>query len=51
MFMGEEESVADFAEKLSKVVTQLRSLGEKINDGALVSKLLRAAPIKFDGIT
>ena len=51
MFMGEEESVADFAGKLSMVATQLRSLGEKIDDGVLVSKLLRAAPTKFDAIT
>ena len=51
MFMGEEESVADFAGKLSKVATQLRSLGEKIDDGVLAAKLLRAAPAKFDAIT
>ena len=35
MFMGEEESVANFAGKFS---TQLRSLGEKIDDGVLVAK-------------
>ena len=51
IFMGEEESVADFAGKLSKVATQLRSLGEKIDDGVLVAKLLRSAPAKFDAIT
>ena len=51
MFIGEEESVADFAGKLYKVATQLRSLGEKIHDGVLVSKILRAAPEKFDAIT
>ena len=51
MFMGEEESVVDFVGKLSKVATQLKSLGEKINDGVLVAKLLRAAPAKFDAIT
>ena len=32
MFTGEEESVAEFYGKLSKVATQLRSLGEKIDD-------------------
>ena len=51
MFMGEEESVANFAGKLSKVVTQLRSLGEKIDNGVLVAKLLRAATTMFDAIT
>ena len=43
--------MADFARKLSKVATQLRSLGEKTDDGVLVAKLLRAAPAKFDAIT
>ena len=51
MFMGEEESVSDFAGKLSKVATQLRSLMEKIDDGVLVAKLLRATHGKFDTIT
>ena len=51
MFMGEEESVANFVGKLSKVATQLRSLGEKIEDGVLVAKLLRAASKKFDALS
>ena len=51
IFMGEEESVADIAGKLSKAASQLRSLEEKIDDGVLVAKLLRAAPENFDAIT
>ena len=51
MFVGEEEYVVDFVGKISQVATQLRSLGEKIDDGVLVAKLLRAAPEKFDAIT
>ena len=51
MFMVEEESVVDFARKISKVNTQLRSLGEKINGGVLGAKLLGAAPAKFHAIT
>ena len=51
IFVVEEESMAEFVGKLSKVSSQLRSLGEKIDDGVLVSKLLRAAPEKFDAIT
>ena len=50
IFLGEEELVADFAEKLFKIATQLRRLEEKIDDGVLVSKLLRAARAKFDAI-
>ena len=51
MFMGEEESMADFARELSSVTSQLRSMGENIDDGVLVAKLLRAYNVKFDAIT
>ena len=51
IFMVEEESMTNFVGKLSKVATQLRSLGEKIDDGFLAAKLLRATPAKFDAIT
>ena len=51
MFMGEEESVVDFAGKLPKVATQLRSLREKIDDGVLVAIILRIVPAKFDTFT
>ena len=43
--------MVNFARKLYKVDTQLRSLGEKIDDGVLVPKLLRAALEKFNAIT
>ena len=40
-----------FIRKLSKVATQLRSLGEKIDNGVLVDKLHREALENFDTIT
>ena len=49
--MQEEESVADFAAKLTRLVVHMRSLGEKIAEGIIVSKLLRATPAKYDPIT
>ncbi|XP_078446578.1 uncharacterized protein LOC144715516 [Wolffia australiana] len=49
LIMGEDELVSDFAGKLSKVVTQLRTMGEKL-EGDVVAKLLQATPTKFDSI-
>ncbi|XP_078444223.1 uncharacterized protein LOC144713503 [Wolffia australiana] len=51
LIMGEDELVCGFARKLSKVVTQLRTMGEKLEEGDVVAKLLRATLAKFDSIT
>ena len=40
--MREEASVANFAAKLTRLVAHMRSLGEKIAEGIIVSKLLCA---------
>lgn len=42
LLMDEEEPIAEFAGKLSRVVT-LWSLGERIKEGNVVAKLLRVA--------
>ena len=47
----EEDFVADFGMKLTRLVAHMRSLGEKIAEGIIVSKLLRATPVKYDPIT
>ena len=49
--MREEESIADFAANLTRLVAHMRSLGEKITEGIKVSKLLRVTPEKYDPIT
>ena len=49
--MQEEESVIDFAAKLTRLVAHMLSLGEKIAEEIIVSKLLRATPTKYDPIT
>ncbi|XP_078440486.1 uncharacterized protein LOC144710554 [Wolffia australiana] len=51
LVMGDEESVTDFSGKLLGIVTQMRNLGEQVDEGVIVSKLLRAAPEKLDPIT
>ena len=49
--MREEDSIADFTAKLTRLVAHMWSLGEKIAEGIIVSKLLRATPAKYDPIT
>ncbi|CAA7409800.1 unnamed protein product [Spirodela intermedia] len=43
--------LSDFSGKLSRVVTQIRNLKEKIEESIVVAKLLREIPAKFDSIT
>ncbi|GJT49321.1 retrotransposon protein, putative, unclassified [Tanacetum coccineum] len=45
--MKEMESVDEFATKLSNVVSNIRALGDKIEETYVVKKLLRAVPSKF----
>ena len=49
--MWEEKSISDFAAKFTRLVAHMRSLGEKIFEDIIVSKLLRATPVKYDPIT
>ncbi|XP_078436630.1 uncharacterized protein LOC144707399 [Wolffia australiana] len=51
LIMGEDELVSDFAGKLSKVIAQRRTMGEKLEEGDVVAKLLRVTLAKFDSIT
>lgn len=51
LLMREEEPVSEFIGKLSRVVNQIRGLGEKLEEGTVVAKLLHATPSKFDHIT
>ena len=46
--MQEEESVTDFASKLTRLVAHMQSLGEKIAECIIVYKLLHATPEKYD---
>ncbi|KAI0515513.1 hypothetical protein KFK09_008178 [Dendrobium nobile] len=45
--MRDGDAVEDFAGKLSRIVYQRRSLGEKIEESEVVEKLLRAVPGKL----
>ena len=51
LMMREEEFVLDFTAKLTKLVAHTQILDEKIAEGIIVSKLLRATLVKYDPIT
>lgn len=49
--MKEMETIDDFSMKLSGLVTTIRALGETVEEGYIVKKLLRAVPSRFVQIT
>lgn len=49
--MEDDKLVLDYFGKLSWIVIELKSLGEKISDADLSAKLLRSVSGKFDLIT
>lgn len=51
MTMKEDETIDDFHMKMNGIVTNIRALGEKMEESYTVKKLLRAVPSKFLQIT
>lgn len=51
MSMKETKLIDDFCMRLNGLVTNIRALGETVNEGYVVKKLLRAVPSKFLQIT
>lgn len=49
--MREDEKIDDFQEKMNGIVSNIRALGEKMDEAYTVKKLLRAVPTKFLQIT
>lgn len=47
MLMGENQSVDEFAGKLTTIVNEIRSRGDKLEESAVVKKYLRVLPEKF----
>ena len=46
--MGKAETVVDFAMKFTHIVSDLRNLGETMEEKEVVRRFLRATPAKFD---
>ena len=49
--MKKTEKVSEFTEKFSRIVFELRELGEKIDDKEAVKKLLLSMPPMYDSLT
>lgn len=49
--MREDETIDDFQEKMNGIVSNIRALGEKMDESYVVKKLLHAVPSKFLQIT
>ena len=49
--MKKTEKVSDFTDKFSRIVFELRQLGERIDDKEAVKKLLRSMPPRYDSLT
>ena len=49
--MKKAEKVSDFTDKFSRIVFELRQLGERLDDREAVKKLLRSMPLRYDPLT
>ena len=49
--MRKEEKVSDYSLRFTKVISELRDLGEKLDEKDVVSKLLRSLQQNFDTLT
>lgn len=47
LYMEDSETIAEFSPKLTTMVGEMRSLGAKVKDSAVVEKLFSAVPDKF----
>lgn len=47
IYMGDSETIIEFALKLTTMVNEMRALGTKVEESAIVEKLLRSVPDKF----
>ncbi|XP_078437674.1 uncharacterized protein LOC144708300 [Wolffia australiana] len=49
--MGKDDLVVDFVGTLSRIVSEMGNLGEKLTEGDVIGRLLQATPTKFDNVT
>ena len=48
--MGKAETIVDFAMKFMHIVSDLRNLGETMEEKEVVRRFLQATPAKFDAV-
>ena len=49
--MRKTDKVSEFTDKFSRIVFELRQLGERVDDKEAVKKLLRSMPPRYDSLT
>ena len=49
--MAKMDSVVDFAMEFTHIVSDLRNLGEAMDEKEVVRRIMRAMPAKFDSLT
>ena len=49
--MRKTDKVSEFTDKFSRIVFELRQLGERVDDKEAVKKLLRSMPLRYDSLT
>ena len=49
--MKKDEKVSDFLSRFTKIISELRDLGERLEEKEAVVKLLRSMPVKYDSLT
>ena len=49
--MKKDEKVSDFSSHFTKIFSELRDLGERLEEKEVVVKLLRSIPVKYDSLT
>ena len=49
--MKKTDKVSDFTDRFSRIVFELRQLGERLDDKDAVKKLLRSMPPRYDSLT
>ena len=49
--MKKDEKVSDFSSRFTKIISELRDLGERLEEKEAVTKLLRSMAVKYDSLT
>ena len=49
--MKKDEKVSDFLLHFTKIISELKDLGERLEDKEAVAKLLRSMPVNYNSIT
>ena len=48
--MKKDEKVSDFSSRFIKIISELRDLGEPLEEKEVVAKLLWSMPVKYDSL-